>query len=104
VHLNLHRKGLGSIVRVTPIAIETSIPSWWNDCSHVKSYHGFHAPFTVHGRVRPIIGNGGCGRGPRSSQPLPRALRVPQTRLKYVGGSGAPVLTSQGSDEAEIVP
>jgi hypothetical protein len=60
--------------------------------------------FIVHSHVRPIIGNGCHGRGPCSSRPHLRALRVPRARQKYAKGSGAPVLTLQDSGEAEIVP
>jgi hypothetical protein len=39
--------------------------------------------FAVHGRVRPISGNGHRGGGPHGSLPCQRALRVPQARQKY---------------------
>jgi hypothetical protein len=45
-------------------------------------------PFTVHGRVRPIIGNGCHGGGPCGSRPRPRALRIPRARRKYAKGVG----------------
>jgi hypothetical protein len=61
-------------------------------------------PFTVHGRVCPIIGNGCRGGGPRGSQLHLRALRVPRVRRKYAKGVGRSVFTLQGSSEAEIVP
>jgi hypothetical protein len=44
------------------------------------------SPFTVHGRVRPIIGNGCRGGGPRGSLPCQRALRVPWARRTYAKG------------------
>jgi hypothetical protein len=59
--------------------------------------------FTVHGHVRPIGGKGRCGGGPVA----PRRARVLHVSLglgrSMLSGSDAPVLTLQGSDEAEIV-
>jgi hypothetical protein len=48
---------------------------------------------TVHGHVCPISGDGRRGGGPCGSLPCQRATCP----------SGAPVLTLQGSDDAEIV-
>jgi hypothetical protein len=42
--------------------------------------------FTMHGRVRPIIGNGCRGGGPCGSRPCQRVLRVPRARWKYAQG------------------
>jgi hypothetical protein len=60
--------------------------------------------FTVHGHVHTIGGNGRRGKGPRGSPPCQRAPRVPRARQKYAKEVGAPVLTLQGTGEAEIVP
>jgi hypothetical protein len=111
-------RGLGSTVAVTPIAVEAWTPSWWNDRVMSSRTTALMPTFIVHGRVRPIIGNGGRGGGPRDSQLRLRALRVPQARRKYAGGgvgrSRAYVVVSgeaeivpdkaQGSGEAETVP
>jgi hypothetical protein len=69
VRLDLGREGLGSIVVVTPIAVEAWTPSWWNDRGHVE--------FTMHGRVRPIIGNGCCG----GARVTPNCARDPSVVL-----------------------
>jgi hypothetical protein len=64
-------------------------------------------PFTVHGRVRPIIGNGCHGGGPRGSQLRLRALHVPWARRKYVEGVGRSRTYVAGvgrGGEVEIVP
>jgi len=45
-------------------------------------------PFTMHGSVCPIIGNGCRVGGPRGSRPRQRALRVPRPRQKYAKGVG----------------
>jgi hypothetical protein len=67
------------------------------------SERGSHVP--VHGHVRPIGGNGRRGEGPRGSPRLARGLHVSLGRGRSMPrGSGAPMLTLQGSGEAEIVP
>jgi hypothetical protein len=59
---------------------------------------------TVHGHVCPISGNGCRGGGPMAPC-LARGLYVSSGRGGSMPrGSGDPVLTLQGSDEAEIVP
>jgi hypothetical protein len=60
--------------------------------------------FTMHGHIRPINRNGRRDEGPRGFSHCQRAPRVPRARQKYAKGSGAPMLTLQGSNEAEIVP
>jgi hypothetical protein len=59
---------------------------------------------TVHGHVHPISGNG-CRGGTHAP---PGLAGGPYTSLGLGGsiprGSGAPMLTLQGSGEAEIVP
>jgi hypothetical protein len=46
------------------------------------------SPFTVHGPVHPIIGNGCRGGDPRGSLPWQRAFCVPRTRRTYAKGVG----------------
>jgi hypothetical protein len=58
---------------------------------------------TVHGRVCPISENGRSGGGPRGFPPCQRILRVPRARQKHAKRVGHPVLTLQGSGEAEVV-
>jgi hypothetical protein len=61
-------------------------------------------PFTVHGHVRPISGNGRHGGAPVAPR-LARGFYVSLGRGESMPrGSGTPVLILQGSDEAEIVP
>jgi hypothetical protein len=60
--------------------------------------------FTMHGRARPIIGNGCRGGG----HVAPDIARGPYASLgrdeNMPTESGAPMLTLQGSGEEEIIP
>jgi hypothetical protein len=77
----------------------------WNDRSHIVLYHGSQCPRTLcavmhvpFAEVDVVVGAHtapSCARGPSAS--LGRGGSMPT-------GSGAPILTSQGSGEAEIVP
>jgi hypothetical protein len=59
--------------------------------------------FTVHGRVRPIVGTGVVMRVPVAPR-LARGLHVSLGRgISAPRGSGTPMLTLQGSGEAEII-
>jgi hypothetical protein len=60
--------------------------------------------FTVHGHVRPLGGNG-CRDGAHMAPRRARGLHVFLGRGRSMPRvSGAPMLTLQGSGEAEIVP
>jgi hypothetical protein len=105
VHPDLRREGVRGYSCCYPITIEVWMLSLWNDRSHVGSERGSH--FHVHcARSCPShrAGTGAAVRAPVAPH-LARGLHVSLGRGRSMPrGSGAPMLTLQGSGKAEIIP